>query len=66
MLYRVCVVIYMNVVFCRGLYRGPDTGILAEIASLQVEYTYLAKLTGRKEHFNRVGFLALLLKEIII
>ncbi|KAF8967710.1 glycoside hydrolase family 47 protein [Flammula alnicola] len=32
---------------------GPEVGILAEIASLQLEYTYLAKLTGKVEHFNR-------------
>ncbi|KAF8159581.1 glycoside hydrolase family 47 protein [Crassisporium funariophilum] len=32
---------------------GPLLGILAEMASLQVEYTYLAKLTGKMEHFNR-------------
>jgi len=33
---------------------GPKIGILAEIATLQLEYTYLAKLTGEMEHFNRV------------
>jgi mannosyl-oligosaccharide alpha-1,2-mannosidase len=33
---------------------GAETGILAEVASLQLEYTYLAKLTGHKAHFNRV------------
>lgn len=33
---------------------GPEVGILAEIASLQLEYSYLAKLTGEKEHFQRV------------
>lgn len=36
---------------------GPQIGILAEIASLQLEYTYLAKLTGKKEHFTRVRYL---------
>ncbi|KDR80608.1 hypothetical protein GALMADRAFT_240949 [Galerina marginata CBS 339.88] len=36
-----------------GRSQGPDIGILAEIASLQVEYTYLAKLTGKVEHLNR-------------
>ncbi|KAF9561220.1 glycoside hydrolase family 47 protein [Agrocybe pediades] len=36
-----------------GGHKGPDIGILAEIASLQVEYTYLAKLTGKKEYFKR-------------
>lgn len=33
---------------------GPDLGILAEIASLQLEYTYLAKLTGNVHYHNRV------------
>ncbi|KAG5353571.1 hypothetical protein C0989_005544 [Termitomyces sp. Mn162] len=32
---------------------GSEIGILAEIASLQLEYSYLAKLTGKKEHFQR-------------
>ncbi|KAG6896530.1 hypothetical protein C0992_007664 [Termitomyces sp. T32_za158] len=36
---------------------GPEIGILAEIASLQLEYSYLAKLTGKKEHFQRAGIL---------
>ena len=34
---------------------GPDIGILAEIASLQLEYYYLAKVTGKKSHFKHVG-----------
>ena len=38
----------------RGATQGPDIGILAEIASLQLEYTYLAKATGKKEYFDRV------------
>ncbi|KAF8074909.1 glycoside hydrolase family 47 protein [Lyophyllum atratum] len=36
---------------------GPEIGVLAEIGSLQLEYTYLAKLTGRKEHFRRASTL---------
>ncbi|KAL1745201.1 glycoside hydrolase family 47 protein [Schizophyllum fasciatum] len=36
-----------------GATQGPDIGILAEIASLQLEYTYLAKITGKKEYFDR-------------
>ncbi|KAF8909304.1 glycoside hydrolase family 47 protein [Gymnopilus junonius] len=36
-----------------GEHKGIEVGVLAEIASLQVEYTYLAKLTGKFEHFNR-------------
>ncbi|KAH9479527.1 Mannosyl-oligosaccharide alpha-1,2-mannosidase IA [Psilocybe cubensis] len=36
-----------------GEHWGPDIGILAEIASLQLEYAYLAKLTGKVEHYNR-------------
>ncbi|PFH51966.1 glycoside hydrolase family 47 protein [Amanita thiersii Skay4041] len=31
---------------------GPNIGILAEVASLQLEYYYLAKLTGKKRHFK--------------
>ncbi|KAG6821472.1 hypothetical protein H0H93_010196 [Arthromyces matolae] len=37
---------------------GPDIGILAEFASLQLEYIYLAKLTGKSEHFQRARTLA--------
>ena len=40
---------YSNMTF------GPEIGILAEIASLQLEYYYLAKVTGRKSHFKHVG-----------
>ncbi|KAG5636779.1 hypothetical protein H0H81_006893 [Sphagnurus paluster] len=36
---------------------GPEIGILAEIATLQLEYTYLAKLTGKKDHFTRASTL---------
>ncbi|KAF5383589.1 hypothetical protein D9615_003579 [Tricholomella constricta] len=36
---------------------GPEIGILAEIASLQLEYTYLAKLTGKAWHYNRASTL---------
>ena len=39
-----------------GVHKGSGVGVLAEIASLQVEYTYLAKLTGKYEHFNRVRY----------
>ncbi|KZT07477.1 glycoside hydrolase family 47 protein [Laetiporus sulphureus 93-53] len=31
---------------------GPVVGILAEIASCQLEYTYLAQLTGRRSHWE--------------
>lgn len=34
---------------------GPEIGILAEMASLQLEYTYLAKVTGKKQYFDRVS-----------
>ncbi|RDB23578.1 Mannosyl-oligosaccharide 1,2-alpha-mannosidase MNS3 [Hypsizygus marmoreus] len=34
---------------------GPEIGILAEMASLQLEYTYLAKLTGNKKYFSRAN-----------
>ena len=33
---------------------GPS-GILAEIASCQLEWTYLAHVTGSKVHFDKVG-----------
>ncbi|EDR14049.1 glycoside hydrolase family 47 protein [Laccaria bicolor S238N-H82] len=36
-----------------GEHKGPEIGILAEIASLQIEYTYLAKATGKKQYFQR-------------
>ncbi|KAK0467187.1 glycoside hydrolase family 47 protein [Desarmillaria tabescens] len=32
---------------------GPDIGILAEMATLQLEYTYLAKATGNRAHWER-------------
>ncbi|EGO22334.1 glycoside hydrolase family 47 protein [Serpula lacrymans var. lacrymans S7.9] len=32
---------------------GGSIGILAEIASFQMEYTYLGKITGKKEHVDR-------------
>ncbi|KAF8623208.1 hypothetical protein AX15_006446 [Amanita polypyramis BW_CC] len=31
---------------------GPEIGILAELASLQLEYYYLAKITGKESHFK--------------
>ncbi|KAJ6592323.1 glycoside hydrolase family 47 protein [Mycena vulgaris] len=34
---------------------GPEVGILAEMASLQVEYLYLAKVTGKKRYFDRAN-----------
>ncbi|SJL03943.1 uncharacterized protein ARMOST_07300 [Armillaria ostoyae] len=34
---------------------GPDIGILAEMATLQLEYTYLAKLTGNRAHWDRAN-----------
>jgi hypothetical protein len=37
-----------------GERRGPQIGILAEIASCQLEYTYLAKETGKKRYFDLV------------
>lgn len=38
---------------------GPDVGILAEIASLQLEYTYLSKATGNATFWERVSFCCL-------
>ncbi|KIK61619.1 glycoside hydrolase family 47 protein [Collybiopsis luxurians FD-317 M1] len=34
---------------------GPEIGILAEIASLQLEYTTLAKFTGKKRWWDRAN-----------
>lgn len=36
---------------------GPEIGILAEMASLQLEYTYLAKVTKKKQWFDRASLL---------
>ncbi|KAJ7699061.1 glycoside hydrolase [Mycena rosella] len=38
-----------------GAVAGPDVGIVAEMASLQVEYLYLAKATGKKRYFDRAN-----------
>ncbi|KAJ7763659.1 glycoside hydrolase family 47 protein [Mycena maculata] len=34
---------------------GPEVGILAEMATLQLEYLYLAKATGKKRYFDRAN-----------
>ena len=34
---------------------GSGIGCLAEVASCQLEYAYLAQLTGKKEHHDRVS-----------
>ncbi|KAG6333529.1 hypothetical protein ID866_5565 [Astraeus odoratus] len=36
-----------------GTESGPLIGVLAEIASWQLEYTYLGKITGKKEYVDR-------------
>ncbi|KAF9446193.1 glycoside hydrolase family 47 protein [Macrolepiota fuliginosa MF-IS2] len=46
---------YYSVNPTTATHRGTQNAILAEVASLQLEYTYLSKLTGRKEHFNRAN-----------
>jgi hypothetical protein len=47
-----------NLLFCiSDEALGSNIGSLAEIASFQLEYTYLAKLTGKKEHFDKVHVL---------
>ncbi|TFK74962.1 glycoside hydrolase family 47 protein [Pluteus cervinus] len=38
-----------------GKPEGSELGILAEMATLQLEYTYLAKLTGKKDYFNHAN-----------
>ncbi|KAL0955277.1 hypothetical protein HGRIS_004167 [Hohenbuehelia grisea] len=38
-----------------GSTKGTPMGTLAELASLQLEYTYLAKHTGKKEYWNRAN-----------
>ena len=37
-----------------GSHFGGSYSILAEIGTLQLEYSYLAKVTGQPWHFNRV------------
>ncbi|KAF9054465.1 glycoside hydrolase family 47 protein [Panaeolus papilionaceus] len=44
---------YFSVNTTIGQPDGPPYGILAEIGSLQLEYSYLAKITGNPSHFNR-------------
>ncbi|KAG9312664.1 glycoside hydrolase family 47 protein [Chiua virens] len=36
----------------RGMNFSYDSGVLAEIASCQLEYAYLGKITGKKEHID--------------
>lgn len=36
-----------------------SAGVLAEIASCQMEYAYLGKITGKKEHVAHVRVLLL-------
>ncbi|KAF8217039.1 glycoside hydrolase family 47 protein [Mycena galopus ATCC 62051] len=38
-----------------GNVSAPETGSLAEMASMQVEYLYLAKATGKKRYFDRAN-----------
>jgi hypothetical protein len=39
----------------RGEGKGNEIGGLAEVASCQVEYAYLAKASGKKEYFKLVS-----------
>jgi hypothetical protein len=39
----------------RGQGDGNEIGGLAEVASCQVEYAYLAKASGKKEYFKLVS-----------
>ena len=39
---------------CRGAITPQTLGILAEVASFQLEYAYLARMTGSVEHYDRV------------
>jgi hypothetical protein len=41
--------------YFRGISDGPKIGGLAEIASYQMEYAYLGRITGKKEHVDRVS-----------
>ncbi len=50
----IIIVLLLNLTCLRGKTLGPELGILAEIASLQLEYTYLAKLTQNVGYWNRV------------
>jgi hypothetical protein len=49
---------YLNVSYipCRGAQQGPELAILAEMATCQLEYTFLAKETGKKEFFDLVSW----------
>ncbi|KAJ8508001.1 hypothetical protein ONZ45_g9682 [Pleurotus djamor] len=44
---------YFGVNTNTGKTHGPEIGILAEIATLQLEYTYLGKATRRPQHAKR-------------
>ena len=37
-----------------GSTQGPDLGILAEIASFQLEYTAVAQASRKKEYYEKV------------
>ena len=37
-----------------GWTKGPDLGILAEIASFQLEYTAIAQASRKKEYYEKV------------
>jgi len=41
--------------YFRGVSDGSKIGGLAEIASYQMEYAYLGRITGKKEHVDRVS-----------
>lgn len=45
----------MLMAMLRGLTNGGSVGALAEMASCQLEYTYLAKVTGKKEFYDKVS-----------
>lgn len=44
----------LNFIYDSGKVSGSNIGMLAEIASCQLEYAYLAHLTGKIEHYDRV------------
>ncbi|KAF8637595.1 hypothetical protein AX17_002664 [Amanita inopinata Kibby_2008] len=46
---------YFGLDLARNVTSGPDIGVLAEIATMQLEYFYLAKVTGKKTYFKHAN-----------
>jgi len=46
-----------------GSTRGPDYGILAEIASFQLEYTAVAQASKKKEYYEKVRIIICVMRQ---